>query len=152
MAEELLIIYSDGACRGNPGPSAVGVSLQFPDGTEFDHLSELIGNRTNNEAEYHAVLRGLERAAANGDEFEQIEMRTDSQLLVRQLNGTYKTRDPKLVGLRDMVRIAEKPFRAVSFVWVRREHPGAKRADALANQALTAAGHPKSKWPGAGGG
>lgn len=140
------VVYTDGASRKNPGPAAIGVVVQRADGRELESLGEPIGEATNNEAEYRAVTKGLHLAAKHTAG--AVEMRSDSQLLVRQLNGQYKTRKAELIELQRQVRAAEKPFSQVHYRWVPRQDPGLVRADALANEALEAAGHPKSAWRG----
>jgi ribonuclease HI len=148
MTDGRLLVYTDGASRSNPGPSAVGVFICTADFKKVDELSELLPDGTNNVAEYRAVLRGLFLAAkrTNG----RVEVRTDSQLLVRQMKGEYRTKKPELAALREEVKAAEAAFAQVAYKWVPREEQGAQRADALANEALTAAGNPKSEWPGRG--
>lgn len=143
----MLILCTDGACRDNPGPASVGASLQFPDGTEIGKLSEFIGERTNNEAEYEAVIRGLKLAATFSAKHAALEIRSDSELLVKQMSGEYRVRKPELAALREVVLASKAPFAAVKFVWVPRETPGAQRADALANDALDKEGFPKSEPP-----
>ena len=145
---EPLMVYTDGASRGNPGPSAVGVSLQRPDGHEVEAVSALIEDGTNNAAEYHAAIRGLQLAAKHtaGD----VELRSDSELLIRQLTGEYRVKHAGLALLHADVMRGKAAFSNVSFAHVRREHPGSRRADQLANEALIKAGHPKVEWKGQG--
>jgi ribonuclease HI len=76
-----IILFTDGAARGNPGPAAIGIALTDERGNELEAFGETIGHATNNEAEYRALLRGLERAARHSN---IIEIRTDSELLARQ--------------------------------------------------------------------
>ena len=142
-----LVVYTDGASRGNPGPSAIGVFICTPEGTEVDAVGERIADGTNNAAEYTAVLRGLKRAARRTAG--AVEVRSDSELIIKQMTGKYRTKSPALAAVREQVKAAEAAFERVSYKWVPREDPGAARADALANAALTADGHPKSEWPGA---
>ena len=142
-----LIVYADGASRDNPGPSAIGVFVCTPALKEVEAIGACIGDGTNNVAEYNAVLRGLKAAATHTRG--EVEVRSDSQLLVRQMTGEYRTRNPALSALREQVKAAEAAFARVSYRWVPREDPGAQQADALANEALTKAGFPKSEWPGA---
>lgn len=138
-------MYTDGASRGNPGPSAIGASLQSADGHEIDSLSQVIEDGTNNVAEYRAALAGLERAALHTNGV--VELRTDSELVVKQMNGHYAAKKPELRALRVRLVKAAEAFSAVRFVHVGREHDGQQRADALGNAALAAAGHPKAEWP-----
>lgn len=133
-AGPLVIAYTDGASRGNPGPAAVGVVLYDRSGTKLREFGKLLGVATNNEAEYTAVLEGL--TAAAGFTAGWVELRSDSQVVVRQLAGTYATRKPELLALQKRVREAAEAFTKVNFRNVPRSHPGAQRADRLANRAL----------------
>ncbi|HET9888471.1 MAG TPA: ribonuclease HI family protein, partial [bacterium] len=82
------ILHSDGASRGNPGPAAIGFLIRDANGTELAAEGECIGTTTNNVAEYQALLAGLRKARELG--IEELEIRLDSELVVRQLNGDYK--------------------------------------------------------------
>ena len=125
-------VRTDGASRGNPGPSAIGVSIEDAEGREIEFHSEAIGRTTNNVAEYRAVVQGLvmlERLGATRADF-----LLDSELVVRQLNGQYRVRDPKMAVLyaevvRRKARLGQITFRHVP------RHENA-RADQLANEAL----------------
>ena len=125
-------IYTDGASRGNPGPASIGVSFTTVKDEEISTLSEAIGDQTNNFAEYTALIRGLEVAKDN--KVEKVWVRTDSQLMVRQLLGEYRV---KADGIKDLYAQAAsllKEFEKVRLEHVPREQN--KRADELANQAL----------------
>jgi ribonuclease HI len=126
-----IILHTDGAARGNPGPAAIGIIIADAGGNEIEALGEAIGHATNNEAEYRALLRGLERAARHSD---TIEIRTDSELLARQLNGTYKVRAANLKPLHVQAQRALKRFKRATITIIPRELN--RRADALANAAL----------------
>jgi len=126
-----LILFTDGAARGNPGPAAIGIVIADASGNEIEALGETIGHATNNEAEYRALLRGLERAALHGD---TIEVRTDSELLARQLNGAYRVRAANLKPLHAQAQRALKQFTRATIAIIPRELN--RRADALANEAL----------------
>lgn len=128
-----ILVGTDGGARGNPGPAAIGVVLQRPDGTILEEIAEAIGPATNNVAEYTAVLRGLEHAAGKG---RRVLVRSDSKLLVEQLNGRYRVKHPTLQVLHERVRAAARAFEEVRYEHVRREHN--TRADALVNEALDA--------------
>jgi len=130
-----LVAYCDGGARGNPGPAALGVSLQAPDGTEIEAISRYIGEGTNNVAEYSAVLVALQRAAELGAR--RVRVISDSQLVVEQLNGRYKIKRAHLQRLALDVRTAARAFDAVTYEHVPRA--GNARADALVNEALDAA-------------
>jgi ribonuclease HI len=127
-----LILYTDGAARGNPGPAAIGIVLTDARGNVLQAFGETIGQTTNNEAEYRALLRGLARAAAH--HADEIEIRTDSELLARQLDGGYRVRAANLKLLHDQAQRALARFARVSIRHIPREQN--RRADGLANQAL----------------
>lgn len=92
-----LVIFTDGAALGNPGPMGIGVVV-FRGGTRVKEICEYAGQGTNNVAEYTAVMRALEFAREKGEK--EIHIKSDSQLVIRQLNGEYKARDPKLKALK----------------------------------------------------
>jgi ribonuclease HI len=127
-----LVIHVDGGARGNPGPAAIGVVVSEPDGTVLDEVAERIGPATNNVAEYRAVLRGLQLALALGAD--EVEIVGDSELVARQLNGTYKVKHPAMRPLYEQAIDALRGFER----WQIRTVPRAEnaRADALVNAAL----------------
>ncbi|MDE3088390.1 MAG: ribonuclease HI family protein [Chloroflexota bacterium] len=127
-----VILYTDGAARRNPGPASIGIVLTDAHGKELAELGERIGATTNNVAEYRALLRGLECAAAQ--HADEIEIRLDSELLVKQLNGAYRVRAANLKPLCAQAQRALRKFDRVSIRHVPREQN--RRADALANAAL----------------
>ena len=124
-------LYFDGASRGNPGPAAVGWVLVSGDGIVAE-AGERIGRATNNRAEYEALIAGLEAAADYG--FEEVEVRGDSELIVRQVRGEYDANDPDLRERRVQVRELLSTFDAWSIEHVPREINS--RADDLATDAL----------------
>jgi len=91
------ILWSDGAARGNPGPAGAGAILKTPGGVVLAELCGFLGHTTNNVAEYRALLMGLEQALALG--VRRLEVRADSELLIKQLRGEYRVKDPKLKPL-----------------------------------------------------
>jgi ribonuclease HI len=127
-----LVLHVDGGARGNPGPAAIGVVVSQPDGAVVEELAERIGPATNNVAEYRAVLRGLERAAALGAR--EVELIGDSELVVRQLTGAYKVKHPALRPLYSEAMAALRGFDR----WQIRNVPRAENAhaDTLVNAAL----------------
>lgn len=133
-----LVIHTDGASKGNPGPAAIGAVLAMddPDGDPIpvEELSDYIGVTTNNIAEYTAVVRALERAAAL--DASRVDLRTDSELLVKQLNGEYRVRNAGLKPLYEATQRLRARFDACTITHVRRERNA--QADALANAAITA--------------
>lgn len=125
------VLMTDGASRGNPGPAAAGGILRL--GKEVvGRISQPLGIKTNNQAEYEALLLGLELVRRLG--FKEVSIRSDSQLLVRQLEGRYKVRDPKLKPLFQRAASALKALSGHDIVHIRRELN--READALANKAL----------------
>lgn len=123
---------TDGASRGNPGPAAIGVSIEDREGREVASASECIGETTNNVAEYRALIKALELLAGLGARTPEVLL--DSELIVRQLRGTYRVRNPRMQELFDEVQTLLSRFTRVGFRHVPREQN--RRADALANQAL----------------
>ncbi len=127
-----IILYTDGAARGNPGPAAIGIVLTDARGNVLQELGETIGNTTNNVAEYRALLRGVTLAAAR--RADEIEVRTDSELMARQLSGAYRVKAANLKPLHEQAQRALAQFARVSVRHIPREQN--RRADALANAAL----------------
>jgi len=125
-------LFTDGGSRGNPGPAAYGFVLEAEDGTVLDARGEAIGVATNNVAEYSALVAGLERAAEVG--VEDLEVVSDSELLVKQMRGEYKVKNRALQELfLDASRLARRIPR-VKYTAVRREQN--EVADSLVNEAL----------------
>ena len=129
---DALILQFDGGSRGNPGPAGIGVSLCDEDGTPLYELAEFLGRCTNNVAEYTALLRGL--AAARRIGATRVEVHSDSELLVRQINGIYKVKSPDLKPLYQKVTALMDQIGHVTVGHVYRE--GNERADELANMAM----------------
>jgi len=127
-----LTVNVDGGARGNPGPAAVGVVLRDAGGEVVERRGERIGRATNNVAEYRALLLGIELAAARGAS--ELELVGDSELVVRQVEGAYKVKDPTLRELHAEVKRALRPFSSWSIRHVRREQNA--DADRLVNEAL----------------
>ncbi len=130
------MIYSDGGARGNPGPAAAAFIATDASGATLKADSRFIGVRTNNQAEYEALLMALKFAAEQ--RAQEIICHLDSELVAKQLNGVYAVRNPALEQLNRQVRALLGGFKKVSFVNVPREHPLISRADALVNQTLDA--------------
>ncbi|MFH0803226.1 MAG: reverse transcriptase-like protein [bacterium] len=126
-----IIAYIDGAARGNPGPASIGVILYEPDYTVLRELSETLGEATNNQAEYTALIRALEEAISLGAA--RIRVYSDSELIVKQVRGQYKVKDEKLKILHEKVHKLLNNIR-LSISCIGREDN--KRADKLANEAL----------------
>ena len=127
------LVHTDGACKGNPGPAGIGVALWRDGEAEpFATLAEKIPNTTNNVAEYHAMLCGLREALARGAD--QIELRTDSELMAHQLNGKYAVKSADLLPLFTEAKALLARFESAKIVHVRREFNAL--ADQLANQGV----------------
>jgi len=126
------VAYADGACRGNPGQSAIGAVIFDDAGREVHRESRRVGPGTNNEAEYKAAIAALEAALGLGAS--RIELRMDSQLVIRQLAGRYRVRNSRLIPLHGRLLDLRSRFQSVTFRNLPRESN--RQADALANQAL----------------
>jgi ribonuclease HI len=126
------IVYTDGASRGNPGPAAIGAVVYDPEGREALTISRRIGRATNNEAEYQAAIAGLEGAL--GLKARNVELRMDSELVVRQLEARYKVRNPRLQPMFRRLLELRRQFETFDVTAVAREEN--RRADQLANLAL----------------
>ena len=125
-------LYADGGARGNPGPAALGALLVDEAGSVLREESQYIGRATNNVAEWRALVAGLEAALGAG--VDDIAVRMDSELVVRQLNGEYRVKHPDLKPLHDRARGLLRRFARVDIRHVpRKENAG---ADALVNAAL----------------
>jgi ribonuclease HI len=131
-----LIIHVDGASRGNPGPASTGVLFLTPDGVDILTRGEYIGETTNNVAEYRALLDALRRAPQYLATIEkpEIEVRSDSELLVKQLTGIYRIKNAGLQPLAAEAKQLAKKFARVVYRHVRREEN--RIADRLCNLAL----------------
>lgn len=132
------IMNIDGAARGNPGPAAYAIVINR-EGLPPIEESDTLGTTTNNVAEYTALVRGLERAAELG--IRHLEVLSDSELLVKQMNGEYRVRHPDLVPLHEAANRLSRSFDRVSVSHIRRDRNS--RADALCNEALDGHPHPR---------
>ena len=128
-------LHTDGGARGNPGPGAGGIVLLNEKGSVVKEKGAFFGVCTNNEAEYKALIFGLE--AALGTSATEISVYLDSLLVVEQLNGNYKVKNQNLKKLWEEVQDLVKAFNKVEFVHVRRENNA--HADKLVNKVLDAA-------------
>lgn len=127
-----LVIHIDGGSRGNPGPAGFGVHAVDGKGRVVAEHFGFIGVATNNVAEYQALVHAFRLAAARGAR--RIEIRSDSELVVKQMNGVYKVKHPDMITLWRQASTLRRGFAAVEIRHVRREQN--KEADALANQAM----------------
>ena len=129
-----LHIYSDGASRGNPGPAAVAVKILDKNGVVLKRFSNFLGRRTNNEAEYEALVVALKLARdfTEGD----VYCFLDSELVVKQLNGEYRVRNLRLERLWHKIRELRQHFQRVSFSHTPRTNRNIEEVDRLANHIL----------------
>jgi ribonuclease HI len=129
-------LSTDGGARGNPGPAAYGYVLEADDGTVLAAHGETIGVATNNVAEYRAVVEGLRKALEVG--VDELEVVSDSELIVHQMRGEWKIKNEALRALWQEAQGLSDRLGEVRFTAVRREHN--ELADRLVNEALDAAG------------
>lgn len=127
-----VVVHVDGGARGNPGPAAAAAVVSAPDGQVLDEAAELLGETTNNVAEYRGLLLGLERARALGAT--SVEVINDSELVAKQIGGAYKVKNEVLKPLYERALRELQAFEE----WSIRSVPRAenKAADALVNKAL----------------
>lgn len=127
-----LIIHTDGGSRGNPGPAGLGVFITDPQGNVVMEHSRYLGEMTNNQAEYHAIIDALEHAKQL--EADEVDMYMDSELAVKQLNHEYRVRHENIVPLFMRVWNLSTGFKKVRYMHVPRDRN--KQADRLANEAM----------------
>lgn len=135
-----LIINTDGGARGNPGPAGIGAVIADNDGKIIGRHKQYIGKATNNVAEYKALILALEQAKTISNlqsPISNLEIRMDSELIVRQMQGRYKIKEPTLKLLASEVLKLRNQFKNVTFHHVPREQN--KEADRLVNEAIDAA-------------
>jgi ribonuclease HI len=128
-------LFTDGGARGNPGPAAYGFVLEAEDGTVLEARGEAIGVATNNVAEYSALLEGLRRAAELG--VSELEVVSDSELMVKQMTSVYRVKNEALRGLSVEAARLARGLGRVTYRNVRREEN--ELADRLVNEALDSA-------------
>ena len=127
-----LILYTDGAARGNPGPAGAGAVIVSPAGHIMAKVGKFLGDSTNNVAEYTGLLIGLKRAKAMG--IKELDVFSDSELMVKQLQGDYAVKAEHLRPLYDEVRALLKGFSDVHLAHIPREQNAA--ADEMSNRAI----------------
>jgi tryptophan 2,3-dioxygenase/ribonuclease HI len=129
-----VVVHVDGGSRGNPGPAAAAAVVSSTDGDVVDEASVILGEATNNVAEYRGLLLGLERAREHGAT--EVEVVNDSELVAKQVNGKYRVKSPEMAALHEQALVELERFDA----WSIRSVPRAENAaaDALVNQALDA--------------
>ena len=128
-------LSTDGGARGNPGPAAYGYVLESDDGHVLDARGETIGVATNNVAEYRGLIAGLEKALELG--VTNLEVVSDSELVVKQMQGDYKVKNETLRELNDRATDLARRLEKVAYTAVRRAHN--ELADRLVNEALDSA-------------
>ena len=134
MSDRAVTIYTDGASSGNPGPAGAGAILLDADGRTLASIARPLGSTTNNVAEYLALVYALIEAQRRGER--RLAVRTDSELMVKQLSGAYKVRDGTLRLLHDVALELLRGFEAAHVEHVPREHN--TQADRLARQGAKA--------------
>ncbi|MBI2865658.1 MAG: ribonuclease HI family protein [Chloroflexi bacterium] len=127
-----LVVHTDGAARGNPGPAGIGAAIFDSSGNLVDSLAKAIGQATNNRAEYLAMIEGLQAALRLGAD--EVIVRSDSELIVRQLTGRYAVKSADLRPLFEAATNLLRRFRRYQILHVPREQN--RTADALANKAI----------------
>jgi ribonuclease HI len=125
-------IYTDGACRGNPGPSGIGAVILNDKGKVVHEIAKYIGEVTNNVAEYEALLEALDYCVKK--KLSPVEILADSQLMIRQLSGQYKVKHPNMIPLHQKAKEYLSQLKVTGFTHVLREFN--KRADELANEGI----------------
>jgi len=126
------VIYADGASRGNPGPAAIGAIIKDERGRLMTSISQRIGRATNNQAEYRAIIAALEEAARLGAR--QVEIKTDSELVVKQIKGEYRVKKAILKPLYQQVKQQQGSLEGFTITHILRQQN--IEADNLANKAL----------------
>ncbi len=129
-----LKVYSDGGARGNPGPAAGAYLIFGEEGKILKKGARCLGKRTNNQAEYEALIAALEAAASLGGQ--ELTCHLDSEVVAKHLTGEYQVKNPELRRLWSRVQELKKYFKIVRFVNVPRSNSCIQQADAMVNDAL----------------
>ena len=132
MTAKKLIIYTDGASLGNPGLAAIGAVIKDEQGRLVARISQPIGQATNNQAEYRAIIAALEKAVSLGAS--EVVLNSDSELVVKQINGRYRVKKPSLKPLYQKVKQLQSQLQDFSIAHIPRQQN--READRLANRAL----------------
>lgn len=127
-------LYTDGGCRGNPGPGAIGILICDAASVVLYEHAECIGYTTNNQAEYRALIKGLDLCARYTRGY--VSCYCDSEIVIKQVTGTYRLKHEALRGLFDEVKREAQRFQEVVFRHVRRENPFIVKADRMLNEAF----------------
>lgn len=141
-----VIVVTDGASRGNPGPAAVAFGVYNKDGSPLHEAAEYIGNATNNEAEYMALIRALDwcREFSEGE----VEHYTDSQLVVNQLQGVWEVKAENLKPLVNQISNMKRWFKSTAHKQLTRSNPMIRRIDRLVNEKLDQIRHSRKPTDG----
>ncbi len=132
MERKKVVIHTDGGAEPNPGPATIGAIIKDEQGKFITSISQAIGQATNNQAEYRAIIAALEEAIRLGAE--QIDMHSDSELAVKQINGQYRVKNASLKPLYDKVKQLQSRFNSFTIAHIPREEN--EEAHQLASQAL----------------
>ena len=132
LSVDKVIICTDGAARGNPGPAAIGATLKDETGNLIARISRRIGVTTNNQAEYQAIVAALEKVVSLGARY--VELKSDSELVVKQINGRYKVKNTALRPLYQKVVKLAGSLESITVSYIPRAQN--TEADSLANKAL----------------
>jgi ribonuclease HI len=132
MTAKRLIIYTDGASLGNPGLAAIGAVIKDEQGNLIARISQPIGQATNNQAEYRAIIAALEKAISLGAG--QVGLNSDSELVVKQINGSYRVKKPSLKPLYQKVKQLQSQLQGFSIAHIPRQRNA--EAHKLAHLAL----------------
>jgi ribonuclease HI len=128
----MIVVYIDGGARGNPGPAGYGVRIEDEQGALIEEFHGFLGSSTNNVAEYNGLLAALRYAQEHGHR--RVRIKSDSELLVKQMRGEYRVKSPGLQPLHQQARLLAGALDRVAYEHVRREQN--KDADRLANLAM----------------
>ena len=131
---EKVRLFTDGGCRGNPGPGAIAFIILDESGNELARHCECIGETTNNRAEYNALIKGLDCAAKHTSKI--VNCYLDSELVINQVTGSYRLKNYKLIALYQAVKEREELFEKVTYQHLRRSNSFIVKVDELVNIAL----------------
>lgn len=132
MKIQKLLIKTDGRSQGNPGPAAIGATIKDEQGKLIASISQAIGRATNNQAEYRAIIAALKKAIELGAE--QVDIRSDSELIVRQINRRYRVKNAALKPLYQQVKQLQSQLKSFTITHIPRQQN--READSLAGKAL----------------
>jgi ribonuclease HI len=128
-------MFTDGGARGNPGPAAIGVVIKNHKGDIIQKIGMYIGESTNNDAEYKALLEGMVSLKETGAT--KVKCFLDSELVVKQMNGIYKVKNANIKNLWTKIKILEKSFKEITYHHIKREQN--QEADSIVNEVLDSA-------------